>query len=57
MTKTFFHEWILKKLMMKKNSLLSAVSIENLKTLKCHTLVLSIICEKYGSKDETISKE
>ena len=43
--------------MMKKNSLLSAMSIENLKTLKCHTLVLSVICEKYGSKDETISKE
>ena len=37
---------------------LSAIKLEDLKTLKFHTfyktLVLSIICDKCGSKDETI---
>ena len=52
----------LKRWWWKKTIALSAISIENLKTRKYHrffyiTLVLSIICEKSGSKHKTIFKE
>ena len=48
--------------MMKKSITLNVISIGNLKTLKHHTffdktLVLSVICDKCGTKNEKIFKE
>ena len=42
----------------KKSIVLNVISIENLKkTIFDQTLVPSIICDKCGCKDKTISKE
>ena len=45
--------------MMKKSIALSAISIENLKSLNCQTLftkhsLFVLFCDKFGSKDKEI---